>query len=371
MHDYDVVIVGAGVIGLACARAAVRARRSVLLVERHASFGQETSSRNSQVVHAGFYYEPGSNKARLCARGNRSLRAYCEARGVALVPVGKYIVATDAAELPSLASLRARGADNGVALDEVDGATIRRAEPEVVAVAGLWSPTTAIVDSHALMASLLADAREGGADVAFRHELVGAGALQGGYELALRQPDGSMSTITATHVVNACGLDADTVCDLLGMPVDTIAYRQQLVKGSYFRLSSRWRGRVRHLLYPVPPRNLVGLGVHLTLELDGSLRLGPDVEPVARDFSYAVDESRRAAFHASALRFLPGLVEDDLVPDQSGVRPKRVLPGGMADFAIEEETRRGLPGWVNLVGIESPGLTCCLEIATEVAAYLA
>jgi L-2-hydroxyglutarate oxidase LhgO len=371
VHDYDVVIIGAGVVGLACARAAARTRRSVLLVERNASFGQETSSRNSQVVHAGFYYEPGSNKARLCARGNRSLRAYCEERGVALAAVGKYVVATDATELPSLVSLRARGAENGVALDEVDGATIRRADPEVAAVAGLWSPTTAIVDSHALMASLLAEAREHGADVAFRHDLVGASAVGGGYELALRQPDGSSSTITAARVVNACGLGADTVCELIGLPVDEIGYRQQLVKGSYFRLSSRWRGRVHHLIYPVPPRNLAGLGVHLTLELDGALRLGPDVEPVAREFSYAVDEDRRAAFFASARRFLPALVEDDLVPDQSGVRPKRMLPGGMADFAIEDESRRGLPGWVNLVGIESPGLTCCLEIASEVVAYLA
>jgi len=371
MHDYDVVIIGAGVVGLACARAAARVRRSVLLVERHASFGQETSSRNSQVVHAGFYYEPTSNKARLCARGNRSLRAYCEARGVPLAPVGKYVVATNDAELPALTALRARAAENGVTLDECDGAAIRNADPEVAVVAGLWSPTTAIVDSHALMAALLADARESGADVAFRHALVGAGAAHGGYELALRQPDGSSSTVTAAHVVNAGGLAADSICELIGMPVDAIGYRQHFVKGSYFRLGARWTGRVRHLIYPVPPRDLAGLGVHLTLEIDGSLRLGPDIEPVARDFSYAVDESRRAAFHAAASRFLPALVESDLTPDQAGVRPKRLVAGGLGDFAIEEERRHGLPGWINLIGIESPGLTSCLEIADEVVALLA
>jgi L-2-hydroxyglutarate oxidase LhgO len=371
MPDYDVVIVGAGVVGLACARSAARSGRSVLLVERHTSCGQETSSRNSQVVHAGFYYEPKSNKARLCARGNQSLRAYCEARGVPLAAVGKYIVATEEAELSSLVSLRARGVDNGVALEEVSGAAIRRAEPAVAAVAGLWSPTTAIVDSHALMSSLLAEAREHGADIAFRHTLVGAGVVRGGYELALRQPDGSSSIVTTAHVVNSGGLAADTVCELIGLPVEPIGYRQKLVKGSYFRLGARWSGRVRRLIYPVPPRDLAGLGVHLTLELDGSLRLGPDVEPVGRDFSYAVDESRRAVFHGSALRFLPTLVESDLIPDQSGVRPKRMLAGGMADFAIEEERGRGLPGWINLIGIESPGLTCCLEIANEVVAFFA
>jgi len=370
MHDYDVAIVGAGVVGLACARAAARTRRAVLLVERHASFGQETSSRNSQVVHAGFYYEPTSNKARLCARGNRSVRAYCEARGVPLTPVGKYVVATEAAELASLAALRARGVENGVTLDEVDAAAIREAEPEVAALAGLWSPTTAIVDSHALMSSLLAEAREHGADVAFRHSLVGAAVAGSGYELALRQPDGTSSAITAAHVVNAGGLAADTICELVGLPVDAIGYRQQFVKGSYFRLGARWTGRVRHLIYPVPPRDLAGLGVHLTVEVDGSLRLGPDIEPVGRDFSYAVDERKRAAFHASAARFLPALVEDELTPDQAGVRPKRLVAGGMGDFAIAEEGPRGLPGWINLVGIESPGLTCCLEIADEVVAYL-
>ncbi len=370
--DWDIVVVGAGVVGLACAERLARAGRSVLVVERHARFGQETSSRNSQVIHAGMYYPTGSLKATLCVRGNASLYAWCERHGVAHRRVGKYIVATSADGGSQLDAILERGRANGVAgLTKVSGAHVEAEEPSVIAHAALFSPATGIVDAHELMASLAGAARAHGADFAYEHTLVAAGRAAGGWELRFADAAGAASTIRAARVVNSAGLDADRVAALPGLDVAAAGYRLRYAKGSYFRL--RRPHVVRRLIYPVPFKNLTGLGVHVTLELDGSVRLGPDVEWLdGRAIDYAVDERRRDAFFAAASSYLRGLRPDDLVPDQSGVRPKLQAPGEpLRDFVIAEESARGLPGWVNLVGIESPGLTCALEIAERVAALVA
>lgn len=367
---WDVAIVGAGVVGLACAERLARAGRRVLVIERHAKHGQETSSRNSQVVHAGMYYDKGTLKAELCVSGNASMGAWCDAHGVPFSRVGKLIVAIDEPGEARLADILARGRANGC--EKLDWATSAQIaeEPNVVARAALWSPRTAIVDVHALMGSLLAQARSHGCDVAFQHALVGAQRTMGGWALRVRDASGQESTIETPRVVNAAGLWADEVAALAGIDVDAAGYRQHFVKGNYFRL--RRVGFVSRLVYPVPRANLAGLGVHVTVELDGAARLGPDVEPIAKPAAFAspdyrVDESRRAAFFAAASAYLRGLHEEDLAPDQSGVRPKLTRPGEAArDFVVADEGARNLHGWVNLVGIESPGMTCSLELGERV-----
>jgi L-2-hydroxyglutarate oxidase LhgO len=373
--SWDVVVVGAGVVGLACAERLARSRRSVLVLERNGKHGQETSSRNSQVVHAGMYYPTGSLKAELCVRGNASLGAWCETRGVPLSRVGKLIVAQDEPGEAELGNILARARANGCeALDWASRAQIAE-EPNVVARTALWSPRTGIIDVHALMDSLLAEARAHGCDVAFHHAIIGVSRTTSGFGLRVRDAAGEESTIEAPRVINSAGLWADEVAALAGIDVDAAGYRQHFVKGNYFRLQKR--GVVSRLVYPVPPKNLAGLGVHVTVELDGAARLGPDVEPMTKPAvwgapDYRVDEARRGRFFAAASSYLRGFREEDLSPDQSGVRPKLSRPGEPArDFVIAEESERGLPGWVNLVGIESPGMTCALEIAERVTSLLA
>lgn len=370
MSDVDVVVIGAGVVGLACAARLARDGRSVLVVERHEGFGRETSSRSSEVVHAGMYYPPGSRKARLCVRGNEALPAWCQARNVAHARVGKLIVATSTDEEAALEGILARGRENGSrGLAIVGRDVVERLEPNVIAIAALWSPFTGIVDSHGFMASLVADARAHGADFVWRHEVIG---LEPGaaWTVRVRDASGDESAITATRIVNAAGLFADRVAALAGVDVDAAGYRITFFKGSYFRVHRR--GLVSRLIYPVPPPSLPGLGIHLTVELDGGIRLGPDVEPRAdRTLDYAVDEGRRERFFRAASRYVRGLSLDALAPDQSGMRPKLTVPdGAVPDFVIAEESARGLPGLVNLIGIESPGLTSALPIADEVAALV-
>lgn len=373
--DYDTAIIGAGVIGLACAEALARTRpgRSVVVLETARAFGTATSSRSSQVVHAGLYYPPGSLKARLCVAGSRSLYALCARRGIAHRRTGKLIVATCDADEGALLALRARAAENGVPdLTLLTGEAVRALEPRVRARCALLSPGTGILDSHGLMASLAAGAADGGCDFAYRHRVVRAEPRAPGYELTLKDPAGAALSIRARTVVNAAGLHADEIAALPGIDVDAAGYRQRFVKGSYFRL--RPRGICSRLVYPVPAPRLTGLGVHLTVELDGGLRLGPDVEPLpGRALDYAVDAGAAGRFLSAASAYLDGLGEGDLVPDQAGIRPRLGDPaggGGVPDFLIREESARGLPGWINLLGIESPGLTCSLEIAAHVAGLL-
>ncbi len=366
------VVIGAGVVGLAVAERLSRTRPDVLVLERHGAPGTETSSRNSQVLHAGLYYPLGSWKARLCVRANAALPGWCAAHGVPVERVGKLIVATSPEELGELDRLLAQGRANGVArLERVDAGFVRAREPLVRAEAALWSPDSGVLDAHALVRSLQAEATERGATIAFKHRLKHVERGPGVYRLQLEGPGGEPIELAAGAVVNAAGLEADAVAALAGIDVDAAGYRQHYVKGSYFRV--RAPGPVRHLVYPVPAKHLAGLGVHLTVGLDGDLRLGPDVEPQpGRGTDYAVDEARRDAFATGAARYLPWLKPEHLTADQSGIRPKLSRPGEpFRDFVIAEESARGLPRWVNLLGIESPGLTCTMELAAEVAALLA
>jgi L-2-hydroxyglutarate oxidase LhgO len=369
--DADAIVIGAGVVGLACARALAARGRDVVLLERHERFGVETSSRNSEVVHAGIYYEPGSLKARLCASGNRSLYAWCAAHDVPHARIGKLIVATETGEESKLERIVAQAEASGVTtLRPLSGAEARRLEPHVRATRALFSPDTGIVDSHQLMASLLADGEAHGLTAAWRHAVVGAERVTGGYRVAAQLGTGAgadATTITARAVVNAAGLDADRVAALPGLDADGCGYRLHYARGHYFRVHPRKRHLASHLVYPAP--QATHLGVHVTLDLAGGMRLGPDLQYLpGRAQDYDVPAALRDAFLAAACRYLEGLEADDLAPDLAGIRPKLQGPGEPPrDFVIQEESARALPGWVNLVGIESPGLTCCLEIAALVA----
>ena len=369
--DADVIVIGAGVVGLACARELAARDREVVLIERHERFGVETSSRNSEVIHAGIYYPPGSLKARLCVRGNRSLYAWCESHRVPHSRLGKLIVATSAEEEPKLDQILRQAVENGVtSLQRYAPNQVRRIEPHVRATHALWSPDTGIVDSHQLMASLLADAESRGCTVAWRHEIVGAERSAGGYRVTARS-NGETTTLEARTVVNSAGLDADLVAALPGLEVAAAGYQLHYARGHYFRVHPRKRHLASHLIYPAP--HPTHLGIHVTLDLAGGVRLGPDLQYLPdRRQDYDVPENLRRTFLAAVSRYLEGLDADDLSPDLAGIRPKLQGPGGaFRDFVIQEESARGLPGWVNLVGIESPGLTCCLEIADLVADQLA
>ncbi len=311
MADTDVVVVGAGVVGLACAERLARAGRTVVVVETHESFGRETSSRNSEVIHSGIYYPTASLKAALCVEGNRLLYDWCKERGVDHAPIGKYIVATCEDEEPALDRLLAQAHTNGaVEVTRVSGARVQSQEPNVRATAALFSPRTGIIDSHGFMQSLVFAARSRDCTFAWRNRLVAVDRTSAGYSLALQGPSGDAERFETRYLVNAAGLGSDEVAAMGGIDVDAEGLRLTYVKGSYFRIHRR--GLVQHLIYPVPPSDLACLGLHVTLDLGGGMRIGPDVEVLGnREPRYEVDEARRPAFFAAASRYLAGIVEED------------------------------------------------------------
>jgi L-2-hydroxyglutarate oxidase LhgO len=370
MADTSLTVIGAGAVGLAVAARLAPAHPDLIILERRDRHGQETSSRNSEVIHAGLYYPTGSLKARLCVRGNRLIYELGERHDFPHRRVTKVIVATGPGDLPALEKLLAQGRANGVQLTMITGEECRRLEPSVPAVAALLSPTTGIVNAHGLMDFFLHQAREAGATMQPRAEVVAIERGNGDYRLTLKTPEGNES-FTSEKIVNAAGLEADTVAGLAGIDVPAAGYRQHYWKGSYFSVRQGKAAVVSRLVYPVPAH--MSLGVHAVLGLEGRLRFGPDADYLEdRRLDYGVDESKRAAFGAAVRRLVPTLADDDLEPDMAGIRAKLQGPGeGVRDFVIAEESARGLPGFVNLVGIDSPGLTSSPAIAEEVERLLA
>jgi L-2-hydroxyglutarate oxidase LhgO len=368
--DVELTVIGAGVVGLAVAARLAKDSRDLVVLERNARHGQETSSRNSEVIHAGIYYAPGSLKAELCVEGNRRLYEYCERHALPHRRLTKLIVATTVDETATVEALYANGRANGVELRLLSGAESRALEPAVPAVAALFSPSTGILSADALMDCLLRSAVAAGATLMTGSEVVRLLRRADAYEISVRRGD-EIETFTSARVVNAAGLDADRVAALAGIDIGAAGYRVEYWKGSYFAASAKWRGRLSRLVYPVPGQT--GLGVHVVLDLAGRLRFGPDAERLAdRRSDYAVDPVRRPAFASAARKLLPDLADDDLTPDTSGIRPKLcATDGSPRDFVIAEESARGLPGLVNLIGIDSPGLTASLAIAERVASLLA
>jgi L-2-hydroxyglutarate oxidase LhgO len=363
--EFEIVVIGAGVVGLACAAELAR-RHRVLVLERHPDAGRETSSRNSEVVHAGLYYPVGSLKAICCVEGRATLYARCAELGIPHRRVGKFVVATRDAEIPVLERLQASGHANGADVEEIiDGAALAKLEPRVRARAALWSPQSGIVDAHALVSSYQAQCESAGGTVVFRTCVSALERKPAGWIVHTESADGDAFAIEARVVINAAGLAADHVAALAGIDVDAHQYRQHPCKGDYFSVAPRLGALARHLIYPVPVPG--GLGIHITLDLAGRFRLGPDVEYVDRP-RYDVDPRKAEAFAESVRRYLPEMRAEDLAAEFAGVRPKLQGPGAaFRDYVIEEASRHGAPGLWNLLGIESPGLTASGAIARRVA----
>jgi len=356
----EAVVLGAGVVGLAVGRALARAGLEVLVLEAEAAIGTVTSSRNSEVVHAGIYYPTGSLKAQLCVAGRQALYEYCAAHGVAAHKIGKLIVASTVAELGKLDAIQRQAASNGVALELLDGQAARALEPALRVEGALLSPETGIVDSHGFMLSLQGEMEDHGGMIAFRAPLLGGEVVPGGVRLWVGGAE--PMEIECRVLVNAAGLQAPAVArSIAGIPSQTIP-GSWLCKGSYYGLAGR--APFQRLIYPVPEPG--GLGVHLTLDLGGQARFGPDVEWVETE-DYDVDLGRASGFYAAIRRYWPALPDDALVPGYAGIRPKISGPGApAADFAIVGPGVHGVAGLVNLFGIESPGLTSSLAIADRV-----
>ncbi len=369
-RDCDVVVIGGGVVGLAAAAALARAGRSVVLVERHAALAQETTSRNSEVIHAGIYYPQGSLKALTCVAGREMLYERCAERGIPHQKLGKWIVATTEAETATLEGIERKANANGVpGMRMLSHAELAAGEPDVRAVAGLESPETGIVDGHALCLSLAAEAEEHGALLVMNTEVCGIDGGAEGYRVETRASDGESAALQSAAVVNAAGLASDRVAELAGIDVDARGYRLHPCKGDYFALAPSAPISFSRLVYPVPAG--AGLGVHATLDLAGRIRFGPDTEYVEK-LDYAVDPQKNRAFAAAAGRYLAAMRPEWLTPDYAGIRPKLSAEGEpFRDFEVNEESDARLPGFVNLIGIESPGLTASLSLGERVVSLLA
>jgi L-2-hydroxyglutarate oxidase LhgO len=363
MERVDCLVIGAGVIGLAVARELAVSGREVIVLERAGAIGTETSSRNSEVIHAGLYYPPGSLKARLCVLGKRLLYEYCADRGIEARSIGKLLVATAEAQISKLASIKDNAEGNGVSdLRWLTLEEARALEPEVSCVAALLSPSSGIFDSHAFMLALQGDIEDSGGAVAFNSTV--KGGRKHGEGIAIATGD---LELQAGIVVNAAGLYAPAVAaTIAGIPLRLVP-RAYFAKGNYFALTGV-RSPFKHLIYPMPEQ--AGLGIHATLDLGGGVRFGPDVEWVD-SIDYKVDPARAPSFEESIRFYWPSLPQGALAPSYCGIRPKIVGPGEpAADFLIQGPSAHGIDGLWNLFGIESPGLTSSLALAAEVMAEI-
>jgi L-2-hydroxyglutarate oxidase LhgO len=370
METVDTVVIGAGVVGLAVARALAMAGREVVVLDAENAFGTGTSSRNSEVIHAGLYYPTGSLRAQLCVRGKQLLYDFCASHGVAHQRCGKLIVATQADELPALDRLQATAAANGVPdLQRLSAAEALALEPALRCVGALHSPSTGIIDSHGLMLALLGDAERHGAMLALCSPVLGGRVLSEGAVGAIELDVGGDApmTLRARTVVNSAGLQAPAVARALAGLHARHVPTDHLAKGCYFTLSGR--APFSRLVYPAPGQSS-HLGVHLTLDLGGQARFGPSFEWVDQ-IDYRVDPAGAEVFYGEVRRYWPGLPDGALQPGYAGLRPKISGPGEpAADFRIDGPAVHGVAGLVNLFGIESPGLTASLAIAERVAAML-
>lgn len=361
--DIDCIVIGAGVVGLAVARVLALQGREVLVADAAEGIGTGTSSRNSEVIHAGIYYAAGSLKARLCVRGKHLLYEYCAQRGVPYKRLGKLIVATSDDEAAQLEGIAARALANGVDdMQHIDAAAARRLEPALRCTAALVSPSTGIVDSHALMLAYQGDAENAGAQCVFHTPMQSARVRPGGgFEVEFGGAEAM--TLSCNVLINAAGLHAPSLARRIeGLPAGTVP-REYLCKGSYFTLSGR--APFSRLIYPAPAPNHAGLGVHLTLDMGGQAKFGPDTEWIETE-DYTLDARRAEVFYDAVRRYWPALPDGALAPGYTGIRPKISGPNDpAADFAIDGPAVHGVAGLVNLYGIESPGLTASLAIAEE------
>lgn len=365
IDEIECIVIGAGVIGIACARALALRGLEVVVLEAEDAIGTHTSARNSEVIHAGIYYEKGSNKARLCRQGRDMLYTYCEERGIEHKRLGKLIVATHGNQSEKLDEIFARARDNGVEdIAHLSASDVKYLEPDIQSVAGLWSPSTGIIDTHSLMLSYQGDAEEHGAVFSFRSPIVDGCVVDGGIEL--NTGGDTPFKLRCRYLVNAAGFEAQNVAAKInGIPGESIPGRL-LARGVYFTMQGRCP--FHHLIYPVPEPG--GLGIHATLDLAGSVRFGPDVEWI-ETVDYTVDPNRADSFYSAIRDYWPDLPTGSLQPGYAGIRPKtQSTLDGPTDFLIQGQKQHRVSGLVNLYGIESPGLTSSLAIAEEVSDLL-
>ncbi len=366
IDSLNITVIGAGVVGLSIAEALSTNYKRVLLIEKNDGFGKETSSRNSEVIHAGIYYPHGFLKAFLCTEGNRLLYNLCKDRNIPHKRIGKLIVAVNDEECACLENIKRHAEENGVSdLTLLGKKQCLTLEPEVRARAAIYSPSTGIIDSHSLMRSFLLSAESSGAVIAFHSKVTAIRAENGIYEV---ETNGGEYRFRTRVIVNSGGLYSDSIAAMAGIDIDRHGYRLKYCKGNYFSASPS--PKLRHLVYPVPPENTESLGIHATLDLSNRVKFGPDSQYIDQ-IEYSVDEGRRKSFYQSIRNYLPGIKPEYLHPDMCGIRPKLQGPGeAYRDFIIKDERDIGYPGLINLIGIESPGLTSCAAIARYVNALV-
>ncbi|MBN2863514.1 MAG: NAD(P)/FAD-dependent oxidoreductase [Bacteroidales bacterium] len=364
--DTEITIIGAGVIGLAIGEKISEKYKDVFLIEKHPTFGQETSSRNSEVIHAGIYYPPGSLKARLCVEGKDLLYEYCRNNDIPFNKCGKLVVATSPEEIPVITKIRENAYGNGVDLSLLDRDQIARIEPEVFALKALYSPTTGIVDTHSLMKRFETNILNNGGQIVYGSEVTGIKRTGTGYEITILDADKRYYRFTSRILINSAGLTSDKISEIAGIKDNSL--KHYFCKGEYFKVNPPKNRLVKRLIYPVPHPDLEGTGVHVTIDMAGGLKLGPDISYIDSDcYDYKVSGSKQEDFWRSAKKFLPFLEYEDIVPEMAGIRPKLQREGTPTqDFYIKEETGRGYAGLINLIGMESPGLTACIAIANYV-----
>lgn len=361
--DIQTIVIGAGVVGLACARSLAKSGREVLIIEQHDAIGTETSARNSEVIHAGIYYPKGSLKAELCVTGREMLYRYCQENGIEHKRTGKLIVATAEDQIEAMNGIKAKAFENGVTdLTWLTKAEALEREPALHCVGALHSPSTGIVDSHQLMVTLLGEAENNGATLALNTKVTSVNHENGLFTVNTQDADGEEMSLTCNELIVAGGLHSQTLGrNFTGLPANTVP-PQHYARGCYFTLSGK--APFSTLIYPAPES--AGLGIHLTLDMGGQARFGPDVTWVDEP-NYDVPEERRAAFAQAIRKYYPDLNEDALQTGYAGVRPKIQSPDEPArDFMIADEKLHGLNGLVMLYGIESPGLTASLAIGAKV-----
>ncbi len=374
MDKIKVTVIGAGIVGLAIAKELSSVDGSIFVIERNEAFGMETSSRNSEVIHAGIYYPTGTLRHRLCIEGNRLLYDLCREQGIQSGETGKLIVAVKDEEVGELHELYENGIKNEVpGLKMISSAEALVMEPSIACKEAIFSPTTGIVDSHEVMKHCLSAAEENGATTVFNTQVSAIEKKSGGgYIITVVENDGSNFVFESEIVINSAGLESDTIAALAGIDIKKEGYLLNYCKGSYFRVQDCSKFGIKHLVYPVVKKDSVSLGIHVALDLNGAVRLGPDAEYLdKREQDYSVPDDKRKAFYDSVSEFIPAIKMEQLYPDTSGIRPK--LQGkdeGFRDFIIKEESEHGLKDFINLVGIDSPGLTASLAIAGMVKRML-
>ena len=366
MEKVNITIIGAGVIGLSVAAELARQQQDIFIVEKYPSFGQETSSRNSEVIHAGIYYPLDTLKLKTCLEGNRLLYEFCQKHNIPFKRLGKLIIASVKEEEEDLYKLFQRGRENDVKnLEQLTKTRLQELEPHIKAEAALFLPSTGIFDTHSFMKQLAASFKKDGGQIAYNTELTKITRINDGYEITVTDNGQESFSFDTRIIINCAGLQADKVAALAGLELEE--YRLKYCKGDYFRLAPVKASLVNHLIYPVPKPRSGGLGIHLTPDLGGSVRLGPDDEYV-QGIDYQINTGKAAVFCESIKGFFPGVTVEDITPDISGIRPKLQGPNEeFRDFVIQHEESRGYPGLINLIGIESPGLTGSLSIARIVA----